>query len=311
MSAAEPRILITGARGFIGRAALAALAKNYSGASIHAIRKKNQGPVPSVPGITGHAVDLLERGSAERLIETFRPTHCLHAAWEARPPHFWTSPENEKWLDASVAFVKAFAHHGGKRFVSLGSVAEYDNSSGRMIESVTPENPTTLYGQCKRDFHRHLTSLAKDHGFSSAIGRIFFVYGPHEYETKLVASACRAIVLNEPVGFGPLDLWRDYIHVNDLGRALNTLLNSSLEGVVNLASGEPLRQSAIIETLADLSGRRDLFQIGRRAAQDHETPILFADIEKIRSIGWMPEIALEDGLEATLKWWRGELLRAA
>lgn len=311
MSAPEPRILITGARGFIGRATLAVLAKHYSGSSIHAIRKTNLGPVPSIPGITWHAVDLLERGSAERLIDTLRPTHCLHAAWEARPPHFWTSPENEKWRDASIALVKAFAQIGGKRFVSLGSVAEYDNSFGRMIEGVTPENPTTLYGQCKRDFHRHLTALANDHGFSSAIGRIFFIYGPYEYKTKLVASACRAIVLNEPVGFGPLDRWRDYIHVNDLGRAINMLLSSSLEGIVNLASGEPSRQSTLIESLAKLSGRGDLLHIGKRVVQEHDPPVLFADNEKLRSIGWRPEIALEDGLAATLQWWRGHHRQAA
>ncbi|MEI6573577.1 MAG: NAD(P)-dependent oxidoreductase [Alphaproteobacteria bacterium] len=311
MSVAEPRLLVTGARGFIGRAALTALAKQYGGASIHAVRKANSGPVPLIPGVTWHTQDLLESGSAERLIEVIQPTHCLHAAWEARPPHFWTSPENEKWLAASVALAEAFAMNGGKRFISLGSVAEYENTSGRIIENVTPEEPTTFYGQCKLAFHRHLMTLSKFSGISTSIGRIFYVYGPYEYETKLIASACRAIALNEPVTFGPLDLWRDYIHVNDLGRAISLLMNSSFEGVVNLATGEPVRQSMLVETLAKLSHRGDLFLIGARPAQIHEPPILFADTQKLRSIGWRPEITLEDGLQSTLKWWRAQLRHAA
>ncbi|NBU14090.1 MAG: NAD(P)-dependent oxidoreductase [Alphaproteobacteria bacterium] len=311
MSASDTKLLVTGARGFIGRAALLALAKQYGGASIHAVRKTNNGPVPLIPGVTWHTNDLLEKGSAEKLIEKIQPTHCLHAAWEARPPHFWTSPENEKWLAASIALAEAFAKTGGKRFISLGSVAEYENTSGRMIENVTPEAPSTLYGQCKRAFHRHLATISKDTGVLTSIGRIFYVYGPFEFETKLVASACRAIALNEPVAFGPLDLWRDYIHVNDLGRAIAILMESSLEGVVNLATGEPVRQSRLIETLANLSHCGDLFHIGARPTQPHEPPILFADTQKIRSIGWRPEISLEDGLQSTLKWWRAQLRHAA
>ena len=311
MSAAEPRHLITGARGFIGRAALSALAKQYGGASIHAVRKTNSGSVPVIPGVTWHTLDLLELGAAETLIEKIQPTHCLHAAWEARPPHFWTSPENEKWFAASVALAESFAKTGGKRFISLGSVAEYENTSGRMMENITPEEPPTLYGQCKLAFHRHLKTISKDTGVSISIGWIFYVYGPFEYETKLVASACRAIALNEPVAFGPLDLWRDYIHVNDLGRAIAILMASSLEGVVNLASGEPVRQSQLIETLAKLSHRSNLFYIGARPSLAHEPPIIFADTQKIRSIDWRPEITLEDGLQSSLKWWRAQPRHAA
>ena len=88
MSNAELRLLVTGARGFIGRAALTALAKQYGGTSIHAVRKTNCGPVPLIPGVTWHTQDLLENGSAKRLIEVIKPTHCLHAAWEARPRIF-------------------------------------------------------------------------------------------------------------------------------------------------------------------------------------------------------------------------------
>ena len=180
-----------------------------------------------------------------------------------------------------------------------------------MIENVTAEEPTTLYGQCKLAFHRHLTAISKDTGVSASIGRIFYVYGPFEYESKLVASACRAITLNASVPFGALDLWRDYIHVNDLGRAISMLMSSSLEGVVNLASSEPVRQSQLIETLANLSHRGDLFHIGARPAHTHEPPILFADTQKIKSIGWRPEITLEDGLQSSLKWWRAQLRHAA
>ncbi len=182
---------------------------------------------------------------------------------------------------------------------------------GRMIEDQTPELPSTLYGQSKLDFHRHLLNLKQSHGLSAAIDWIFYVYGPFEHQSKLVATACHAIALNKKAQFGPLDLWRDYLHVDDLARAIMTLLDSMHEGVVNIGSGQPVRQSTLLEIVARLSGRDDLFEIGARPANPQEPPVLFADTKIIRSLGWSPEIALEDGLAATLQWWRAQNRQAA
>ena len=311
MSASEIKILVTGARGFIGRALLPLLAKTYGGSAIHAIMRRHDDPVPFVTGVTWHSVDLLEMGAARKIIDTVRPTHVLHAAWEARPPHFWTSEENLRWVKASVDLADHFAQSGGKRFLSLGSVAEYDMQHGRMIEDQTPELPSTLYGQSKLFFHRHLLNLKQSQGLSAAIGRIFYVYGPFEHQSKLVASACQAIALNKKAQFGPLDFWRDYLHVNDLARAITTLLDSSQDGVVNLGSGQPVRQSTLVETVARVSGRGDLFEICARPANNDEPPVLFAETKLIRSLGWRPEIALEDGLAATLQWRRAQHRQAA
>lgn len=311
MNASEIKILVTGARGFIGRALLPLLAKTYGGSSLHAIRRRHDDLVPPVQGVTWHSLDLLDTGAARKIIDTVKPTHILHAAWEARPPHFWTSGENLRWVKASVDLADHFALSGGNRFLSLGSVAEYDMQHGRMIEDQTPEFPSTLYGQSKLEFHRHLLMLSKENGLSTAIGRIFYVYGPFEHQSKLVASACHAIALNKNAQFGPLDLWRDYLHVDDLARAIMTLLESMHEGVVNLGSGQPVRQSTLLEIVARLSGRDDLFEIGARPANSQEPPIIFADTKIIRSLGWSPEIALEDGLAATLQWWRAQNRQAA
>ena len=311
MNASQIKILVTGARGFIGRALLPLLAKIYGGSSIHAIKRRHDDPVPPVPGVTWHSLDLLDTGAARKLIDIIKPTHILHAAWEARPPHFWTSDDNRRWVKASIELTDHFVQSGGKRFLSIGSLAEYDIHQGRMIEHQTPEIPTTLYGQSKLDFHRHLLMLNKERGFSAAIGRVFYVYGPFELPSKLVASACHAIAMNRVAEFGPLDLWRDYLHIDDLARAIITLFGSSLQGVVNLGSSEPVRQSTLIETLAKISGRDDLFKIGARPANPHEPPILFADTKIIRSLGWKPEIAREEGLATTLQWWRAQHRRAA
>jgi nucleoside-diphosphate-sugar epimerase len=180
-----------------------------------------------------------------------------------------------------------------------------------MIETVTAETPQTLYGQSKLRFHQALTTLADRLSFSAATGRIFFVYGPYENPHKLIASACRAVIDQHQTKFGQLGLWRDYLHVRDLGAAISRLLMSGLTGPVNLGSGEPVRQSVLIDLIARLSGGGAHLEVGALETAADDIPILFADTARIRSTGWAPQIDHEDGLASTLAWWRERLQRAA
>jgi nucleoside-diphosphate-sugar epimerase len=67
------RVLLTGATGFIGSHALRLLEER--GHEVHSDR-----------------VNLLDSGSAERLVRAARPTHLLHLAWYAVPGKFWMAP---------------------------------------------------------------------------------------------------------------------------------------------------------------------------------------------------------------------------
>ena len=54
--------------------------------------------------------------------------------------------------------------------------------------------PTTLYGQCKNEMQQALAAFSDVSGLSSAWGRIFFPYGPHEYLSRLVPSVTCALL---------------------------------------------------------------------------------------------------------------------
>lgn len=304
MNARRKILLLTGGRGFIGRAALHEIVKTQYFSEIHAVRSASPGALPPFNSVIWHSTNLLESGRGEDLVQAIKPTHCLHGSWETSHGAFWTAAVNHAWVQASTALAEAFGRMKGVRFLSLGSVAEYDWSTHRMIETITPETPQTLYGESKLRFHQNLMGLATRFSFSAATGRVFFVYGPYENPQKLIATACRAVVDQKKSAFGSLGLWRDYLHVSDLGKAISALLMSDLSGPVNLASGEPVRQSRLIETIGRISGAASYLEIGAREDASVDTPILFADTARIRSTGWYPKLQHEEGLAATLDWWR-------
>ena len=307
--AKQKRIFITGGTGFIGRHILAALQKSGEWHEIHALRRASSQRAPDLDGIIWHEGDLLEPPMADALIDQIKPSHLIHAAWVTEHGAFWTHPDNAPWLDASLRLADAFARHGGQRFIQLGTVAEYDWQSGRMIEGVTPEQPATPYGEAKLAFHRALVKLTLNGRFSAATARVFFVYGAHEQPGRLIPTACRALITRQPEAFGSLNQWRDFLHVTDLARGIAALTQSSLEGAVNIGSGGPVRLSLLLDTLERLTGQKDVFQRGARTDPSGEPPILFADVGRLAKTGWLPLVTYEEGLTNALDYWRGELAR--
>lgn len=301
----KTRILVTGANGYIGKHVLSALLTSRTTAELHAIRSPFGKLIPETSeNCNWHTVDLLDNAAVETILEIIRPTHIIHAAWVTTHGVYWDSDENYLWLEASVGLLDGFIRHGGHRFIQIGTCAEYDWSEGKLIEGITPEKPSTLYGRCKLAFHNVLLDRIKQGLVSAANGRVFFTYGPFENPARFVPSACSALLENKKIEFNCGSLWRDYMHVADLATSIVCLAGSNLNGAVNLGSGEPIRLSAMLEELGRISQRPDLLVFREQPENGTNPPILIADTRRIRGVGWMPTIDLHDGLSATYRWWQ-------
>lgn len=73
----------------------------------------------------------------------------------------------------------------GRRFVGLGTCAEYDLSAG-LITTDTPLSPNTLYAACKASAYQVLRCLLDTEDVSFAWCRLFYLYGEGEDERRLV-----------------------------------------------------------------------------------------------------------------------------
>lgn len=292
------RVLITGATGFIGRHCLAPL--RARGFEVHAVHHAR--PIPSDAAVRWHACDLLADGAAHALIAEIAPTHMLHLAWYAVPGKYWTSRENLAWVRASLALYQAFVAGGGARVVIGGTAAEYDWSHGVCRERSTPLQPRTYYGTCKHALAELVTADAALAGVSAAWARFFFLYGPHEYPERLIASVIRALLRGDTARTSPGTQARDFLHVADAAVATVALLDSAVEGPVNIASGTARTVKSLVERVAALIGTGRL-ELG--ALPPDSPALLVADVARLRDeVGFRDDANLDDRLRETIAWWR-------
>jgi nucleoside-diphosphate-sugar epimerase len=204
--------------------------------------------------------------------------------------------------------LQAFERHGGQRVVMAGSCAEYDWGYGYCSERLTPLAPSTLYGNSKHSLQIMLNSFAAQTELSAAWGRIFFLYGPHEYQERLVSSVVGAVLKNNPAPCSHGEQVRDFLHVQDVADAFVALLESDVSGPVNVASGHPVSLKDIVYKIAGKANRWDLIQLGALPAPANEPPLLVANVSRLKDeVGWSPQYDLDRGLEQTMNWWRERL----
>jgi nucleoside-diphosphate-sugar epimerase len=300
------RVLVTGASGCIGRHVVPVLARH--GWDVHAV---SSGPQPATHGVTWHTADLLDDAAITRVVRGAAASHLLHLAWSVRPGKWATAPENFLWAEATLALAREFKEAGGQRFVGAGSCLEYDWRFGYCSEQLTPTRPHTAYGISKHATQLLLSGYAQTSGLSCAWGRAFFLYGPHEHPDRLVAAVARALVGGEPARCSHGRQVRDYLYVQDVADAFGALLESAVEGPINIASGEAVSLRTIVERLGALTGRADLLRLGAIPAAATDTPLVVADMtHAFRELAWRPRISLDEGLDRTVAFWRARVDQA-
>ena len=297
------RVLVTGARGFLGSHCLEELARRAD--EVHAVSSR---PAPSGSrprAAVWHQADLLDSAAAVELIEDVRPSHLLHLAWFSGHREIYSSPENDRWVPASMTLVRAFHAAGGERALLSGSCAEYDWSDGVCSERSTPLRPATAYGAAKVALFRAYDELLERSGLSGAWGRIFFVYGPCEPEGRLLASVIRSLLAGEPAPCSHGEQRRDYLYVGDVADALVTLLASEATGAVNIGSGEAPPIKDLVLAAARRIGREELVRFGALPSPADEAPLVQAEVGRlVGEVGWHARYGLERGLERTIEYWR-------
>lgn len=279
------RILVTGARGFVGS---------------HL--------VPRLRSL-GHevtAVDI-EQGDLARAAPDAGPADAvIHLAGRSSVVESWQDPAAT--YEANVLGTVRMLDYCRRTRARMVLVSSYVYGRPRYlpVDEDHPLEAFNPYGHSKILAEEAARYYSSAFGVPLAVVRPFNLYGPGQREDFLIPTLIRQVLdpAKDRVEVMDARPRRDFLYIADFVDLLARLAASDSQGVFNAGSGASTGIGELVQILCELAGGgKPLADLGR--PRPDEVLDMYASVERARrGLGWEPRTPLRDGLAMTLDAWR-------
>jgi GDP-L-fucose synthase len=286
-----------------------------------ALKKSLQSANWEVIEINRSVIDLRNLDETRTFFEKVNPYAVIDAAAivggiganNSKPVEFLSQN-----LQIQNSLMNAAFHAKVSKFVFLGSSCIYPRDCPQPIKEeylmTGPlEKTNSAYAIAKIAGIEMINSYRKQYQLPWVSVMPTNLYGPNDnfnLETSHVLPALVRKFVEASEGLADtVTLWgtgnprRDFLHVQDLAKAVMLVLDKYDDfGPINIGSGAEVS----IRDLAQKVSKASKFEgkIVWDSEKPDGTPRKFLDTSLITSLGWKPEISLDDGLAATVAWFQ-------
>ena len=291
------RVLVTGATGFIGAALTRRLVQ--AGASVSGVARRSH---VTEAGLALHTVDLSDLAGCRALIAREQPEFVLHTAGHPYAARDLASvvPTFRDNLETTVNLLVTTAEAGVARLVLCGSLEEPEAADADGALS----SPYAISKSAATGYARLFHSL---YNHPVVVARLFMVYGPGQRAlNKLIPSTILALLSGEAPRVSSGDRPVDWVFIDDVvDGILACALAPGVDGQrIDIGTGVLTTVRGVVETLCDLvpGGPEPAFgTVPNRPGEQ----VRAARVDQSRDqVGWIPQVALREGLERTVEWYR-------
>lgn len=166
--------------------------------------------------------------------------------------------------------------------------------------------PNSPYAASKTSAEHFVRAAAHTFGLDTVITRTSNNYGPYQFPEKLLPLAISNAIEERPIPvYGDGLQVRDWVHVADNCRALLAVFERGRAGeTYHIGGGNPMPNIDVLKLLLKILGKSEalLTSVTDRLGHDRRYAVDFA--KTTRELGWRPEIPFDEGLRATVDWYR-------
>ena len=306
-------VLVTGGAGFIGsnfvRYALAAH-RDWHVTTLdkltYAGRRENLHDVIDDERHTFVHGDIADAAVSGPLVE--RSELVVHFAAETHVDRSIMSAGDFIRTDVEGTFVLLEAARRApalKRFVQISTDEVYGSvpsGASRETDELKPRNP---YAASKAGADRLAYSYWATYGLPVIVTRASNNYGPYQFPEKVIPLFVTNAIddLRVPL-YGDGKNVRDWLHVDDHCRAIDLLIDRASDGeTYNIGGGNDIMNVELTHRILGTLGKPVSLIEPVADRQGHDRRYCL-DTAKLRALGWAPQVAFEQGLEATVDWYR-------
>jgi nucleoside-diphosphate-sugar epimerase len=226
----EPRVLVTGATGFVGRHVVVTLARD--GRAVRALVRRGGDFAENVEVAT--SPDILDRESIRAAVAGV--TTIVHLAGRAHAkPEGKNDPASECRrinVEGTALLLEEAAAAGVQRFILASSVKAVASDSSVALTPDTPPQPGDAYGESKLEAERLVKVVSARSGIHAVILRLPVIYGPGMKAN--MAALFGAVDRGFPLPLASVRNRRSFAYVGNVGAAVASLLDET-RGPANVA----------------------------------------------------------------------------
>jgi dTDP-glucose 4,6-dehydratase len=304
------RLLVTGAAGFIGSAFVRVVLDEHPGDQLVVLDKLTY---------AGRRENLAEvEARIEFVHAAIEDTEAVRAAIEGcnAVVNFAAESHVDRSIDDQDAFARthvigtgvlldAAREAGLGRFLQVSTDEVYGSIEDGTFTEDSPLRPSSPYSATKAGGDLLVLSHGHTYGLETVICRGSNNYGPRQYPEKLVPLT----ILNAFAGdaipvYGDGRQVRNWIHVEDFARAIDTVLRRGEGGRVYNAGGpDEVPNVEVVRSVLELTGRDDslIEYVNDRPGHDRRYSL---SSDRVRALGWEPRNRFTEGLASTVDWYR-------
>jgi GDP-L-fucose synthase len=305
--AGQPRILVTGGSGFVGRQVLAVL---------------NERGYQHVEAPRHADYDLSDADQVAACVREVQPDAIVHLAAVvggiganmARPADFFYQN-----LIMGTELMEQARRAGVQKFVAIGTICSYPKFTPvpfheSDIWSGYPEETNAPYGLAKKMLLVQAQAYRQQYGFDAIHLLPTNLYGPgdnfHPTNAHVIPDMIRKCIDALEQGADSITLWgtgnptREFLYVRDCAEGIVAALERYDGGEpVNLGSGEEIRIADLARLVAEATGFKG--QIRFDPSKPDGQPRRKLDTSRAETaFGWHSTTSFPDGLRETVEWYR-------
>ena len=305
-----PRILVTGGAGFLGSHLCERLLAG--GHEVVCLDSFFTGARENVEHLLGNRhFELLRHDVTQPL--TIEVDEIYHLACPASPIHYQRNPVRtiRTAVHGTLNMLDMAREVAAKILIASTSEVYGDPQEHPQTEGywghVNPIGPRACYDEGKRCAEALTVSYARQYDVHTRIARIFNTYGPrmHPNDGRVVSNFVVQALRDRAITiYGDGAQTRSFCYVTDLVEALVRLMALTDDpGPTNLGNPTEITIAALAQLIVGLAGSRST--IVHQPLPVDDPARRRPDITRARRLlGWEPTVPVEDGLRATIDYFR-------
>jgi dTDP-glucose 4,6-dehydratase len=197
------------------------------------------------------------------------------------------------------------ARERGLRYVQVSTDEVYGSIESGSFTEDSPLQPSSPYSATKTGADLLVASYFHTYGLQASICRGSNNYGPRQYPEKLIPLMILNAFSEDPLPvYGDGLNVRNWLYVEDFGRGIGTVLESGAPGeAYNCGGPDEMPNIDVVRKILELTGAPEslIEYVTDRPGHDRRYSL---SSEKLSGLGWSARMRFEQGLAATVDWYR-------